>query len=108
MNLHAVTEPVAITAALQTPEVRAVARLMASAGIERPTAKFNLFDLDRKLDASRLTTNERIQCKLALERAGLIARSFYRLLGSPFGSHIPSESSAAGEPNVSGSAGMVC
>jgi hypothetical protein len=73
MNLHSATEPVAILAALQSPEVKAVARLMASAGIERPTEKFKLFDLDQKLAASKLTIAERLQCKCALDRAGLIA-----------------------------------
>jgi hypothetical protein len=62
-----------IAAALDRPEVRAVSRLLASAGIEKPTAKIPRHEFEAKLRASSLTPEQRIEAKIALERAGLIA-----------------------------------
>jgi hypothetical protein len=45
---------------------------LATADIN-PTGRITVAELDRKLAASRLTTAERIQVKVALDRAGILA-----------------------------------
>jgi hypothetical protein len=62
-----------VSAALASREVVAVRSLMAAAGIEQPKGKILLADLDRKLSASRLSIQQRLTIKVALNRAGLIA-----------------------------------
>ena len=67
------TEPLDIRAAMQSPEVRSVARLLARADIEPPTErKFELADIDAKLKLSNLSIQERIAMKVALTRAKLL------------------------------------
>jgi hypothetical protein len=62
-----------ISTALGSREVVAVRSLMTAAGIEQPKTKIRLSDLDAKLSASRLTIQQRLEVKVALNRAGLIA-----------------------------------
>jgi hypothetical protein len=61
-----------IEAALQHPEVRGVARILAKAGIAKPTSKFKAFELGTSLADAGLSAEERMRCKLPLDHAGLI------------------------------------
>ena len=73
-KIRAIAEPgaLAIQAALQNPEVRAVTRLLASADVDL-VGKITLRELDKRLSAaSKLSIAERLQIKRALDRAGLI------------------------------------
>jgi hypothetical protein len=74
MTINAVSTsvPFDIKAALQHPEVKGVARILAKAGIARPTSKFKASELEASLAEGGLTTQERIAAKLALDRAKLI------------------------------------
>jgi hypothetical protein len=74
MNIHAIaTKPTFdIQAALQHPEVKGVARILARAGIAQPTSRFKASELETSLAESVLTPQERIAAKLALDRAKLI------------------------------------
>jgi hypothetical protein len=61
-----------IEAALANPAVKLNARLLASIGLERPTAKIPLRVLEDKLAAASVPTMKRLELKIALERAGLL------------------------------------
>jgi hypothetical protein len=61
-----------LTAALASPYMMSVRSLCASAGLY-PVDRMKLQAIDEKLSKSRLTTEQRIQVKVALERSGLIA-----------------------------------
>jgi hypothetical protein len=68
------TEKFDIRAALSSPEIRGrIGRLMAKAGFAKPTCQFQLHELDAQLASSGLTVAERLECKVGLNRAGLIA-----------------------------------
>jgi hypothetical protein len=72
-SIHAVSTPVfSIEAALSHPEVRGVARILAKAGIAKPTTKFKASELEAALAKGDITTQERMACKIALDRAKLI------------------------------------
>jgi hypothetical protein len=75
MNIQAVTsKPVFnIEAALANPAVKLNARLLASIGIERPTARIPLRVLEQKMSDADVPALKRIELKVALERAGLLA-----------------------------------
>jgi hypothetical protein len=74
MQIHAVTDKTTfdIKAALQHPEVKGVARILAKANIAQPTSRFKASELETSLAESVLTPQERIAAKLALDRAKLI------------------------------------
>jgi hypothetical protein len=73
VNIQAVTDKTFdIQAALQHPEVRGVSRILAKAGIAKPTARFKATELEAALANSDLSTEQRIGAKLALDRAGLV------------------------------------
>jgi hypothetical protein len=61
-----------IEAALANPAVKLNARLLASIGLERPTAKIKMHDLEAKMSAANVPTLKRIELKVALEQAGLL------------------------------------
>jgi hypothetical protein len=73
MQIHAIANQPSfnIAAAMQSPEVRAVKSLMASADL-RPLGKMSIAEIDRKLSASRLSIQQRLRVKIALDRAGMI------------------------------------
>ena len=72
-KMRAVAEPTfSITAALARPEIRVCRSMMAAADID-PTGRLTLAEVDRKLSQSRLRPADRIQVKLALTRAGILA-----------------------------------
>jgi hypothetical protein len=75
MNIQAVTSKPAfnIEAALANPAIKANARLLASIGIEKPTAKISMHELETKMAAANLPAQKRIELKIALDRAGLMA-----------------------------------
>jgi hypothetical protein len=74
VNIHAVaTKPAfSIEAALQNPAIKANARLLASIGIERPTARISMRELEAKMEAAKLTTIKKIELKVLLDRVGLL------------------------------------
>jgi hypothetical protein len=74
MHIQAVKSQPAfdIQAALSSPAVKANARLLASIGIERPTARISMRDLEAKMEAAKLTTMKRIELKVLLDRVGLL------------------------------------
>lgn len=65
-------KPFSIEAALASREVIAVRSLMAAAGIEQPTGKISVADLDEKFSKSRLSIEQRLQIKVALFRSGIL------------------------------------
>ncbi len=73
-KMHAIATPPVfnLAAAMENPAVRSALRIMAQAGIEKPTGRIALADLDRKLAASSLSPRERLQVKISLERAGIL------------------------------------
>lgn len=60
-------------AAMQVPGVRAVFHLMAARGVETPTSRVSIAELDRRLKGSGLTTQQCIEIKLTLDRVGMIS-----------------------------------
>ena len=75
MHINAVsTKPeFNIEAALQNPAIKQNARLLASIGLERPKARISIRDLEDKMAAANVPTMKRLELKIALERAGLLA-----------------------------------
>jgi hypothetical protein len=61
-----------IKAALQHPEVRGVSRILARAGIAQPTAKIPHSHLESCMCDAGIDPQERMRCKIALDRAKLI------------------------------------
>ena len=74
MKIQAIaTEPkFDIQAALQHPEVRSVSRILAKAGVAQPTGKIPHSHLESCMSAAGVSPQERMQCKIALDRAHLI------------------------------------
>ncbi len=66
------TDKFNIDAALAHPAVLSIRALLASAAIS-PKGPMALQEIDEKLRKSRLNEQQRIACKVALDRAGLIA-----------------------------------
>jgi hypothetical protein len=66
-------KPLTIEAALQNPAVKANARLLASIGIERPTGRISMRELEAKMAAADLPTQKKLELKILLERVGLIS-----------------------------------
>jgi hypothetical protein len=74
MNINAIsTTPAAIEAALQSAEVRQISSLLASIGIEKPKSKIKLADLNAKFAAAGTPTQKRLEAKIILGRANLLA-----------------------------------
>jgi hypothetical protein len=75
MIIQAVTSKpsLSIEAALAHPAIKANARILASIGIEKPTARIPLRELEDKMNAAGVEPKKRIELKIALERAGLLA-----------------------------------
>lgn len=75
MHIQAVASKPAfsIEAALEHPAIKTNARLLASIGIERPTARIPLKVLEDKMAAASLEPQKRMELKIACERAGLLA-----------------------------------
>jgi hypothetical protein len=78
MNIQSIkavstTKPLNIEAALASPAIKTIARVMASIGIERPTGRISMHDLETKMAAANLPTQKRLELKIALERVGLLA-----------------------------------
>jgi hypothetical protein len=61
-----------IKAALEHPEVRGVARILARAGIAKPTARIPHSHLESCMAEAGISPEERMRCKIALDRAHLI------------------------------------
>jgi hypothetical protein len=61
-----------IKAALASPEVRGVSRILAKAGIAPPTAKIPHSHLESCMCDAGIDPTERMRCKIALDRAKLI------------------------------------
>jgi hypothetical protein len=75
MNINAVADKkiVDIQAALANPAVKANARLLASIGIERPTGRISMRELESKMADANLPTLKRLELKILLDRVGLIS-----------------------------------
>jgi hypothetical protein len=75
VNIHAVASKPAfsIEAALQNPAIKANARLLASIGIERPTARISMRHLEAKMAAADLPTQKKLELKILLHRVGLLS-----------------------------------
>ena len=72
-NIKAVSTPsFDIKAALEHPEVRGVSRILAKAGIAKPTEKIKHSHLESCMTAAGIDPQERMRCKIALDRAHLI------------------------------------
>jgi hypothetical protein len=72
-SIHAVTDKTFdIQAALQHPEVRGVARILAKAGVSQPTGKIPHSHLESCMSAAGVSAEDRMRCKIALDRAHLI------------------------------------
>ena len=74
MQISAVidTKPTAIEAAIQSLS-RPILRLMASANVELPKAKIQLAALNHQLSELNLSTLQKLELKIGLTRANLIA-----------------------------------
>jgi hypothetical protein len=74
MNIQAIAnkETFDIQAALAHPEVRGVSRILSKAGIAKPTAKIAHSHLESCMCDAGISPEERMQCKIALDRAKLI------------------------------------
>jgi hypothetical protein len=74
MQIHAVTDTkefdIAAAAQKLQPDAR---RLMTQADVAVGAKRITVAEIDAKLAASRLTTMERLQLKISLERCGLLA-----------------------------------
>jgi hypothetical protein len=64
-----------IKAALARPEGRVISRLMTMADIELPKGKLAVADLDRQLAGSKLTIEQKLELKVALDHVGALAAS---------------------------------
>jgi hypothetical protein len=73
MNINATKPAFSIEAALQNPAVKMNARLLASIGLERPTARISMRDLEAKMADANLPTLKRLELKILLGRVGLIS-----------------------------------
>jgi hypothetical protein len=62
-----------IKAALTSPEVRGVAKILAAAGVSPPTRPIPLAELNEKLSAAGVSAEKRLAVKIALGRVGLLA-----------------------------------
>ena len=77
MNIQSIravsTTPLDIKAALASPEVRAVSRILAKAGVKVPTtSKIPHSELESCMCSAGITPEERMRTKIALDRAKLI------------------------------------
>ena len=78
MNIQSIkavstTPPLDIRAAMASPEVRAVSRILAAAGVKAPTAgPIPHSHLESCMTAAGIDPTERMRCKIALDRAKLI------------------------------------
>jgi hypothetical protein len=74
MQIHAVTDKTFdVQAALASPEIRAVSRILARAGVPPPSRPIDRAELNAKLEAAGLSIEKRLEIKIALERVGLLA-----------------------------------
>jgi hypothetical protein len=73
-RIHAIaTQPTFdIKAALASPEVRGVAKILAKAGVAQPTGKIPHSRLESCMCSAGIDPTERMRCKIALDRAKLI------------------------------------
>ena len=74
-RIHAIaTQPTLdIRAAMASPEVRAVSRILAAAGVKAPTAgPIPHSHLESCMCSAGVSPEERMRCKIALDRAKLI------------------------------------
>ena len=74
MKIQAISTqpPLDIRAALASPEVRSVSRILAKAGVAQPTGKIPQSHLESCMCSAGVSPQERLQCKIALDRAHLI------------------------------------
>jgi hypothetical protein len=74
MTINAVSTaaPFDIKAALASPDVKAISRILAKAGISKPTEKIKHSHLESCMTAAGIDPVERMRCKIALDRAHLI------------------------------------
>jgi hypothetical protein len=74
MTINAVTDKTTfdIQAALAHPEVRGVARILAKAGIAKPTGKIPHSHLESCMCEANIDPVERMRVKIALDRAHLV------------------------------------
>jgi hypothetical protein len=78
MNIQSIkavstTPPLDIKAALASPEVRAVSRILAKAGVQAPTtSRIAHSHLESCMCSAGVSPEERMRCKIALDRAHLI------------------------------------
>jgi hypothetical protein len=70
-NLNAVAAPFDITAAMASKAMLSVRSLMHAAAIE-PKGRMSVREVDAALQGSRLSSTQRIELKLAMDRAGLL------------------------------------
>jgi hypothetical protein len=73
MNINAVATPEFDIQAAVAKLPKTAYRLMAAAGVAVPTGKLTVAEVDAKLADSRLTLDQRIELKVSLDRAGLLA-----------------------------------
>jgi len=66
------TPPKSIAAAKATADYRSISRMLASAGIPELMQPISVKELDLAFADSSLSTSQRIACKSALSRAGLL------------------------------------
>jgi hypothetical protein len=72
INAVATAAPFDIKAALASPDVKAISRILAKAGIAKPTEKIKHSHLESCMTAAGIDPVERMRCKIALDRAHLI------------------------------------
>jgi hypothetical protein len=74
-RIHAVTTQPSfdIKAAMASPEIRAVSRILAKAGVQAPTtSRIPHSHLESCMCSAGIDPQERMRCKIALDRAHLI------------------------------------
>jgi hypothetical protein len=71
MQIHAVTEPFNLQAAMTNREIVGCRSILAAADLH-PAGRMTLAEVDRKLSGSRLTVTQRLAAKVALQRAGIL------------------------------------
>jgi hypothetical protein len=72
-SLHAVADQQFSIEAAIAKLSKPAYRLMAAAGIDVPAKKLTVAEVDAKLAGSHLTLDQRLELKVSLERAGLLA-----------------------------------
>jgi hypothetical protein len=72
INAVATSAPFDIKAALASPDVKAISRILAKAGIAKPTEKIKHSHLESCMTSAGIDPVGRMRCKIALDRAHLI------------------------------------